>query len=129
MKKYLFTAMTVALLVACGGSGEKKETGKEEEKQVEDITQNPDYQAGLAIVANPKNLCLTCHKIDEKLVGPPYRDVANKYENTEENVNMLAEKVKKGGVGVWGEVPMPPNDVISMEDARAAVKYILLLKK
>lgn len=79
-------------------------------------------------MAKQENLCLTCHKVEEKLVGPAYRDVANKYENNEENINKLAEKVTKGGKGVWGEVPMPENKVISLEDAKAAVKYVLMLR-
>lgn len=82
----------------------------------------------MAIVADAKNLCLTCHKIEEKLVGPAYGDVANKYEATEENINKLADKVVKGGTGVWGEIPMPVNTVISLDDAKAAVKYVLMLR-
>ncbi|MBL0316715.1 MAG: c-type cytochrome [Flavobacteriales bacterium] len=72
--------------------------------------------------------CLTCHKVDEKLVGPPYRDVANKYENTEANVKLLAEKIVKGGTGVWGQVAMTPHPTVTPENAEKMVKYILLLK-
>jgi cytochrome c len=54
--------------------------------------------------------------------------VANKYDLTEENINKLAEKVVKGGSGVWGEVPMPANTVISPDDAKAAVRYVLMLR-
>ncbi len=128
--------MTVAaFLISCGGGGEEKKEPAEAkiepaktETAVPDKSQDPDYQKGMAIVADPKNLCLTCHKIEEKLVGPAYRDVANKYENNEEIINKLAEKVVKGGTGVWGEVPMPANTVISLEDAKAAVKYVLMLR-
>ena len=94
-----------------------------------DLSKNPDYQKGLALISKPGNLCLTCHKIDEKLTGPPYREVANKYENTEANIKMLAEKVIKGGTGVWGDIIMPPNTSVTKEEAEAIVKYILLLKK
>ena len=55
-----------------------------------DVTTNPDYQKGLALIAS--NDCLTCHKVDEKVTGPAYRDVANKYDNTDANVKMLARK-------------------------------------
>jgi cytochrome c len=134
MKKN-FVIITAALFIAsCGGGSDKKETdtgmGKEEKKETpaKDLSQNPDYQEGLAIVSKPENLCLTCHKIEEKLTGPAYREVANKYDKTEENITMLAKKVKNGGSGVWGEVPMPANNVISEEDAVKAVKYILLLR-
>ncbi len=72
--------------------------------------------------------CLTCHKVDEKLTGPAYRDVANKYENTPENIKMLSEKVVKGGSGVWGDVAMPPNPAVNPADAEKMVKYILMLR-
>lgn len=128
-----------AFLLSCGGGdSEKKEatdaatepatTEPAKTEATTDLSDNPDYQKGMAIVADTKNLCLTCHKIDEKLVGPAYRDVANKYESTDANISMLAEKVVKGGTGVWGEVAMPANTVISLDDAKAAVKYVLLLR-
>lgn len=129
MKKYLFIISAVAILLACGGSdsGNKKETGKKE-TVVSDISQNPDYKAGLALVS--KSDCLTCHKIDEKLTGPPYRDVANKYAGLPDTiVTHLAGKIIKGGNGVWGEVMMLPHPAISQADAETMVKYILLLKQ
>lgn len=130
MKKVILAIAISSFLFSCGGSeSDKKVTTTDPVKtETTDITQNPDYQKGMAIVADTKNLCLTCHKIEEKLVGPAYRDVANKYESTEENINKLAEKVVKGGTGVWGEIPMPVNAVISLDDAKAAVKYVLMLR-
>lgn len=138
MKKTFMILSALVVLAACGSGGDKKESTPADASKTEvkadekpaapDLSSNPDYQKGMAIVAKSENLCLTCHKIDEKLVGPAYRDVANKYENTEANVKMLAKKVKEGGAGVWGEVQMPVNAVISAEDAEAAVKYILLLR-
>ena len=124
MKKYLFIIPVVAILVACGGndSGNKKETA------ASDITENPDYKTGLALIS--KSDCLTCHKVDEKLTGPPYRDVANKYASQAPGIiPQLAEKIVKGGSGVWGEVPMLPHPNIPQADAEKMVKYILLLKK
>lgn len=134
MKKNILLMMLIAVMASCGGKNDKKAEadakpeGDKNETTV-DNSQNPDYQKGLALVALPENLCLTCHKIDEKITGPSYRDVANKYENTPENIKMLAEKIIKGGSGVWGEAAMTPNSKISQEDAEAMVKYILLLKK
>jgi cytochrome c len=130
MKKLLFVSATVMLFIACGGSDtEKKEVSKEEPKQeATSISDDPVYQEGMALVVKPENLCLTCHKIDEKLTGPAYRDVANKYENTPENVKMLSEKVIKGGSGVWGDVAMVPAPGLKIEDAEKMVKYILLLR-
>ena len=130
MKKVLGTMAAVIFLAACGGS----ETKKAEETAAapaatasNDLSSNPDYTKGLALVAGSD--CLTCHKTSEKNIGPAYKDVAAKYENTEENVKMLAEKVIKGGSGVWGAVPMTPHPQISQEDAEAMIKYIFLLKK
>ncbi|MFM1929305.1 MAG: hypothetical protein RL387_633 [Bacteroidota bacterium] len=130
MKKVLGTMAAVILLAACGGSGEKKteETAAAPAATASnDLSANPDYTKGLALVAGSD--CLTCHKTSEKNIGPAYKDVAAKYENTEENVKMLAEKVIKGGSGVWGAVPMTPHPQISQEDAEAMIKYIFLLKK
>jgi cytochrome c len=73
--------------------------------------------------------CRTCHKDDAKLIGPSYQDVAKKYENNEKNVKMLADKVLKGGSGVWGEIPMAGHPNVSEEDAKAMVTYILSMKK
>ena len=131
MKKILFTSAVALTLIACGGSGtETKEQPKEEPKQettaAPSPSDNPDYEKGLTLIAASD--CLTCHKVDEKLTGPAYRDVANKYENTEANVKMLAEKIVKGGTGVWGEIPMTPHPAVTPADAEQMVKYILLLK-
>jgi cytochrome c len=67
--------------------------------------------------------------VERKIIGPSYADVAAKYENTEENVTMLAGKIIAGGAGVWGEVMMSPHPSLSEEDAKDMVRYILLLKK
>jgi len=76
-------------------------------------------------LAKSKN-CLSCHAVDKKLVGPAYKDVAKKY--TAKDEAMLAEKVIKGGKGVWGQVPMPPNASVKPEEATKLVKWILSLK-
>ena len=75
-----------------------------------------------------KNACTACHAVDKKLVGPAYKDVANKYRGDTKAEAMLEEKVKKGGVGVWGQVPMPPNTNVKDEDVKTLVKWILSLK-
>lgn len=92
-----------------------------------DITQDPNYQAGLAIEAS--NDCKTCHKIDEKLVGPSFKEIAVKYAGADQAmIDSLAGKVISGGAGVWGQVPMTPHPALSKEDAVTVVKYILLFK-
>jgi cytochrome c len=75
-----------------------------------------------------KHNCLVCHQIDKKVVGPAYKDVAAKYANDKTAEAKLFEKVKKGGVGVWGQVPMPPNSSVPDADVKALVKWILSLK-
>ena len=75
-----------------------------------------------------KNACTACHAVDKKLVGPAYKEVANKYRADKDAPAKLAEKVKKGGVGAWGQVPMPPNAQVKDEDVATLVKWILALK-
>jgi len=72
-----------------------------------------------------KSNCMSCHQVDKKLVGPAYRDVAKKYAGQKDAEAKLFEKVKKGGKGVWGEVPMPPNAAVKDEDIKTLVKWIL----
>ena len=76
-----------------------------------------------------KSGCLACHQVDKKVVGPSYKDVAAKYAGADAaKVDELAAKVIKGGVGVWGQVPMPPNAKITPEDAKTLVTWILTQK-
>jgi cytochrome c len=126
MKRILIPVIALSVLIACNSGGSKDEK-KETTPEVADVSQNPDYQKGLDILA--KNDCLTCHKVDEVLTGPAYRDIANKYAGADTAVAYLSEKVMKGGSGVWGSVMMIPHPGISQADAEAMVKYILLLKK
>jgi cytochrome c len=70
--------------------------------------------------------CLACHQVDRKSVGPAYKDVAKKYKG--QNVTAkLMEKVKKGGAGVWGQVPMAPNPTVPEADLKKLVTWILSL--
>ncbi|SCK13005.1 c-type cytochrome [Vogesella sp. LIG4] len=75
-----------------------------------------------------KNNCLACHAVDKKVVGPAYKDVAKKYAGDKGAEARLIAKVKNGGSGVWGAVPMPPNPQVSDADLKALVKWILTLK-
>lgn len=72
--------------------------------------------------------CFACHAVDRKLVGPSYRDVAAKYAGDSAAAARLAEKVKKGSQGVWGQVPMPPNPSLPDADVQALVKWVLSRK-
>ena len=77
-------------------------------------------------LAKAKN-CMACHAVDKKLVGPAYKDVAAKYKADKNAVAMLAAKIKAGGKGVWGEVPMPPNNV-TPEEATKLATWVLAQK-
>ena len=88
--------------------------------------------AGLAISGQPaadealakgKN-CLTCHQDAIKIVGPAYKDVAVKYKGQKDAVATLAAKIKSGGKGNWGEVPMPPNNVTD-DEAKKLAAWVL----
>ncbi|MFM6994928.1 MAG: c-type cytochrome [Sediminibacterium sp.] len=129
MRKIVCALSAAVLLVACGGGETKKETTTEATTAAPEnkLSDNPDYSKGLALVAGSD--CLTCHKVAEKNIGPAYQDVAAKYENTDENIEMLAGKIIKGGSGNWGAIPMTAHAQLSQDDAEAMVKYILLLKK
>lgn len=73
-----------------------------------------------------KSNCLACHKVDAKLIGPSYKEIAAKYDASDAaTVDMLVEKVMKGGVGTWGQIPMPPNPMVSQEDAKTLVEWLL----
>ncbi len=75
-----------------------------------------------------KSGCTACHAIDKKIVGPAYKEVAAKYRGNAKAEAMLVDKVTKGGVGTWGQVPMPPNAHVKDEDVKTLVKWVLSLK-
>jgi cytochrome c len=129
MRKILYTLSVALLLGACGGGATNKASITDTTTIAPEnkLSDNPDYTKGLALIAGSD--CLTCHKVAEKNIGPAYQEVAAKYENTDDNVEMLAGKIIKGGSGNWGAIPMTPHANLSEEDAEAMVKYIFLLKK
>lgn len=78
-------------------------------------------------LATAKN-CMACHAIDKKLVGPAYKDVAAKYAGQKDAVDKLAQKIMKGGSGVWGPVPMPANAQVNEAEAKKLAAWVLSLK-
>ena len=108
MNKLMMTAASAALLLMSGMAA-------------------ADDQAA-AITLAQKNACLSCHGVDKKIVGPAYKDVAKKYAGDKGAHAKLVAKVKAGGKGVWGEIPMPPNPQVSAADADKIVSWILSLK-
>lgn len=90
------------------------------------VDNSADIKKGEALIS--KSDCLACHKIDAKLLGPSYKDVAAKYPNNAATIAQLAGKIKSGGSGVWGAIPMSPHPALSDDDAKAMVRYIMSLK-
>lgn|SRR5690606_19124283 len=131
MKKLgIITMMTALIIMACNSAdeGQKETTDETTTTTTTSNTDNPVYKQGVALVG--KNGCFACHQIDKKIVGPTYRDVAEKYAGaTPEVITALGKKIIEGGSGNWGEAIMTPHPNVSQEDAEAMVKYILLLKK
>ena len=78
-------------------------------------------------LAKSKN-CMSCHAVDKKLVGPSYKDVAKKYAGDAKAVDNLAAKIIKGGSGVWGAVPMPPNANVNADEAKKLAQWVMSLK-
>lgn len=136
MKKLLVILAASALVYACGGntnsgSEKKKETststGTDETASSNDITKHPDYQAG--IVIEGQSDCITCHRVDSRLQGPSYEEIANKYANSDTAIEYLAGKIKTGGSGVWGNIMMTPHPGLTEEELKTLARYVMLFKK
>jgi len=126
-----FTSWT---LISCGTKKEEKKEetetvdqyeGAEKDKAASASTPEDLIAQGQALV--DANDCKTCHHPTNKIVGPAHMDVAKKYEFTKANVNMLAEKIIKGGSGNWGDVPMTAHPDLSKADAEKMAMYVLSL--
>ena len=75
-----------------------------------------------------KKSCMACHAADKKLVGPSYKDVAAKYAGQKDAAAKLADKIQKGSVGAWGQVPMPANPQVNAEEAKQLATWVLSIK-
>ena len=89
--------------------------------------------SGAALAADAQQLlkekaCLSCHTLDNKLVGPAYKEVAAKYKSRKDAEAYLVTKIKGGSTGVWGPIPMPPNGTVGDADAKTLAKFILTVK-
>ncbi|MBB1160827.1 c-type cytochrome [Aquariibacter albus] len=72
-----------------------------------------------------KRSCLACHAVDKKLVGPAFKDIAAKYAADKDAAAKLATKIQKGGVGSWGQIPMPANPQVTDAEAKELVTWVL----
>lgn len=125
MKRFFIVLLSGSIWAACG-SGETKEEQGAKASQEQTGGLNAADERGLELIAGSD--CTTCHKIDQKLIGPAYVDVANKYEATDEIIDTLVARVKNGSSGNWGPIPMTPHPDLPEDDVRTMVKYILSLK-
>lgn len=134
--KRLFVLVLAASFVFASCGGKKEETKKEDADAYNDYEAAepaaPKEETSTDLIAQGQALvnasdCKTCHGIDNKIVGPGYKEVATKYEFTKANVGMLAEKVLVGGAGTWGEIPMTAHPDIPKADAEKMVMYVLSL--
>lgn len=140
MKKIIIAISFLAFMVSCSSGGEQQPTDpdmdptvaqddsvyKEESGDASEETASADnsLEAGLALIEGSD--CRTCHQNDTKVIGPSYKEVAEKY--SEEDIDVLVSHIIDGSVGIWGEIPMTPHLDLSEEDARLMVKYILSLE-
>ena len=121
MKQVLGVIILVIFSIACGNNtNEGNASGVP-------LTEDAINKKGIELINNSD--CLTCHNLNKKIIGPSLQDIAKKYENTEANVKMLAGKIKNGGSGNWGEIPMQAHASVNQADAETIAKYILLLRK
>ncbi len=134
MKKSFIIFGLALAISACGNNKSSNSSGTD--STVTTTTTSSSTQStsvavkdtlGAALIQ--KNDCLTCHKLDQKIIGPAYVDVANKYTASPAVIDTLANKIIKGGSGNWGNIAMSPHPNLSMTDAQDMVKYILSLKK
>ena len=86
----------------------------------------PLVQADIKL-AQSKN-CMACHAVNTKILGPSFKDVAAKYAKNPKAVDLLANKIIKGGKGVWGEIPMPASANVSPEEAKRLATWVLATK-
>lgn len=123
-------------MTSCGGKQEKAKSEEGEYNEYETGEQAPaapkEEATPEALITQGQSLleqsdCRTCHHNTNKLIGPSYDEVAKKYDFTEANVAYLADKILKGGSGVWGEIPMTPHVDLSQDDARKMAMYVLSL--
>ncbi|MDI3319901.1 c-type cytochrome [Pinibacter soli] len=129
MKKLFVGILALAAIYSCNNSTETKASdAKSTDPAAATTNTAPSAENEKAINLIAQSDCLTCHKVDEKTTGPAYRDVANKYENNDATVELLAKKVIAGGKGNWGEIPMTPHPNLSEADAKEMVKYVLSLR-
>jgi cytochrome c len=143
MKKVFIILSICSVITACGGNSKTgsadsaaaaNQTAKQQESSADTNANKIGTESSGASTDPGAKLiaasdCNTCHKVDVKVIGPAFKDVAAKYPATEANIDTLANKVIKGGKGHWGDIPMAAHPALSQNDAKQMVKFVLSLKK
>ncbi len=122
-KSILFLSLCIGL-AACGGAGSSGGGADTAKTAKADPATAEAASKGEALMATSD--CNTCHRPDTKLVGPSFKDIANKY--TADDIDLLATKIIKGGSGKWGDVPMTPHPALAESEAKQMVQYIMTKK-
>ncbi|WP_223558744.1 c-type cytochrome [Chryseobacterium lathyri] len=124
MKKFLLAGTIGFLILSCS----KKENAEVPSMPAETSAVSEPAKANLSGDQIIETLdCSGCHAVNERMIGPSYKEIAEKY--SEKDIELLASKIIEGGSGVWGGVPMAAHPQVSKEDAKKMVEYILSQKK
>lgn len=124
MKKFLLAGTLGLLIFSCS----KKENTAVESTSSETESVSKPVASNLSGDQIMETLdCSGCHSANERMIGPSYKEIAEKY--SEKDIELLASKIIEGGSGVWGSVPMAAHPQVSKEDAKKMVEYILSQKK
>lgn len=118
MRILIVMVLAAGFMQACSNKSTTEETKQKASEEV--------VPEGLQLIES--NDCLTCHHVQNTLVGPSYAAIAGKYETNDETITLLSGKIIKGGAGVWGDMPMNAHPSLSEEDARKIVTYILTVE-
>ncbi len=121
--RYFLLTLGTSLLLSVNAFAEEKSDTKAEAKPDPKIAQVADS-------LSEKHFCSGCHQLEARTVGPGWKEIAAKYKkekDLKEITTKLVEKVKKGSMGVWGSIPMPPNAGISDDDTRKILAWVLSL--
>jgi cytochrome c len=134
MKKTFIIFGLSLVIAACGNGKSDNSSGADSTASAKkDSSSAPAAATGTSSAPGAQLIakadCGTCHKEQEKLIGPAFVDVAKKYTSSPAVIDTLANKIIKGGSGNWGTIPMGPHASLSMDDARTMVQYILSVKK
>jgi cytochrome c len=130
--KNILIVMAIIFFAACK-SGTGKTSASDSANATRDIVNEGGTRYDSASNIPGKKLiaasdCFTCHKIDQKNIGPSYRQIADKYQLNQGNLENLADRIIRGGKGLWGQNAMTPHPALSQADAQEMVRYILSLR-